>query len=104
MGWAVNDAKMALLIAGGAAAVGLAYLATRTAGPVKLAQFTELREGPLQEHLVTKEELGLIPAPSKMSYPGQVAQHMSMCVQYGFAPLYQIPDAVAAALPAEAAW
>jgi hypothetical protein len=86
------------------AAAGLAYAATRTAGPVSMPVFTELREGPLMEHLVTREQLGTAPAKARHHYPGQVAPAISAIVSKGFAPLYCLPDPQAAALPAEQAW
>jgi hypothetical protein len=42
------------------AAAGVAWVATRTAGPAPVTKYTELRTGPLMEHLVTAEEL-LVP-------------------------------------------
>jgi hypothetical protein len=82
----------------------VAYLATRSAGPVQMTQYTEQREGPLMEHLVSREELGLIPAAERMHYPTQVAPGITQCIIKGFAPLYQPPDVQAASLPAEQVW
>lgn len=91
----------ALAGAGLVLAGGVAYLATRGAGPVALKQYTELRQGPLQEHLVTVEELGGAPEVLPHRYPSKVAPGLSACITHGFAPLYQLPDPQAAALPAE---
>lgn len=88
--------------AGAGAAAALAYAATRSAGPVPLSEFTELREGPLQEHLVTEEELGLVGAVHPHRYPVKVASGISSVVRRGFGPLYTLPDPQMAALPAEA--
>lgn len=84
-----------------AVAAGIAYAATKGTGPVKLTQFTEARQGPLQEHLVTLEELGGVSATIPHRYPAKVAPGLGMCITHGFAPLYQLPDPQAAALPAE---
>jgi hypothetical protein len=87
------------------AAAAMAFGATRGVGSVKgMTKFTESRGGGLQEHLVTKEELGLVPAEPQMHYPAQVAPGLNMLITQGFAPLYQIPDPQIAALPAEQAW
>jgi hypothetical protein len=99
--------KRLVLVAGGiglGVAVVLAYLATRSAGPVAMSQFTELREGPLQEHLVTQEELGIIPAKERMHYPPLVAPGLTKAIAQGFAPSFEIPDPQAACLPAEVMW
>lgn len=82
-------------------AAGVAYVATRSTGPVKMAQFTESRLGPLQEHLVTLEELGGVQAVHPHRYPSKIAPGLALCITHGFAPLYQLPDPQAAALPAE---
>lgn len=87
-----------------AAAGGIGYLATRSAGPVKLQQFVELRQGPLQEHLVTAEELQVSPVFTGHHYPARVAPMVTACIHQGFAPHYQVPDPQAAALPAEVMW
>jgi hypothetical protein len=93
----------ALLVAG-----GLVYLASRGVGPVKMPQFTELREGPLQEHLVTLEGLQVSRTFERhrwpVVYPASVAGGVSTLVQAGFTPLWQPADPQAAALPAEQAW
>jgi hypothetical protein len=94
--------KHALAGVGLLAAGGVAYLATRGAGPVQLKQFTELRQGPLQEHLITAEELGQVPERLPHRYPCKIAPGLSMTITQGFSPLYQLPDPQAAALPAEA--
>lgn len=88
----------AALLAAGA----MAYIATRSAGPVRLTQFTEQREGPLMEHLVTLEEInatGRAYLPHR--YPAKVAPGLNQLVAVGFAPMWQNPNPVAAALPAE---
>jgi hypothetical protein len=82
-------------------AAGVAYLATRSAGPVKMTQYTESRQGPLQEHLVTEEELGGGVPLTPHRYPSRIAPGLDMCLTHGYAPLYQLADPVAAALPAE---
>jgi hypothetical protein len=106
VGGTVNDssARMVILAAGLGLAGGVAYLATRAAGPVQLTQYTELREGPLQEHLVTAAELGTIPATARHHYPDRVAPGITQLVQKGFAPLYRPCDPQVAARPAERAW
>ena len=86
------------------AAGGIAWMATRSVGPVPLTQYTEQRQGPLAEHLVTREELGYVPATSRMHYPARTAPGLTALIAQGFAPLYQLPDPVAASLPAEQAW
>ena len=90
--------------AGALAALGIAYVATRSAGPVGLTQYTELREGPLQEHLVSAAELAEQPVYVPHSYPSRVGHGVSACISHGFAPLWQAPDPQAAALPSEAMW
>lgn len=86
-------------------AAGIAVLATKSAGPVQLTKFVELRSGPLQEHLVTTDELNMsrtfTGAHWPMSYPSTVAGGISQLVQKGFAPLWQPADPQVAALPAE---
>lgn len=86
------------------AAAALAVAATRTTGPVKMPAYTELRTGPLMEHLVTEAGLATAPVMVQHYYPGRVAPSISNIVARGFAPLYQVPDPQAAALPAEQAW
>lgn len=100
-----------LAVAGGvalAAAAGVALLATKTAGPVQLTKYTELRTGPLQEHLVSVDELNMsrtfLGPIWPMRYPGQVAAGITTAIVKGFAPLYTPADPQAAALPAEQAW
>lgn len=94
----------ALLLAAG----GLALLATRGAGPVQLTKYVELRRGPLQEHLVSVDELNMgrgFSAPRyPMHYPGTVAAGITGLVKDGFTPLWQIPEPQIAPLPAEQAW
>jgi hypothetical protein len=106
MGGTVNDKQARLVLAGiGLGAAGaVAWIATRAAGPVQMTQYTELREGPLHEHLVTAAELGAVPATARHHYPDRVAPGTSALVQKGFAPLYRPCDPVVAALPAEKAW
>jgi hypothetical protein len=91
-----------------AVAGGLVYLATRGVGPVQMPQFTELREGPLQEHLVTLEGLQISRTFERhrwpVVYPASVAGGVSTLVQNGFTPLWKPCDPQAAALPAEQAW
>lgn len=84
-------------------AAGLAYAATRTTGPVPLPAFTELRSGPLMEHVISAEELLTEPVYVPHHYPGRVAPHTFKAIRHGFAPLYALPDPQAAALPAEQA-
>lgn len=93
-----------LAVIGLAAAAGIAYLATRSAGPVPLTTYTELRQGTLMEHVVT--EAGLITQPVYVPhhYPQRVAPQIAAVIAHGYAPLYQIGDPQAAALPAEQAW
>ena len=83
----------------------LAYLATRSAGPVPMPAFTEQRGGgPLMEHLITEAELISSPVYVPHHYPPRVAHGISQVVSHGFSPLYQAPDPQVAALPAEEAW
>jgi hypothetical protein len=82
------------------AAAGLAFLATRSAGPIRIPTFSEDYPGPLMEHLVTLEEYGPR-APLPHRYPSKVAPGMTQVVAVGFAPMWQLPDPQAAALPAE---
>lgn len=90
--------------AGILAAAGIAYLATRSAGPVPMPAFTELRQGPLMEHLVTREQLTAAPVFMACHYPPRVAPGISQIVQHGYSPLWQVPDPSAAALPSEEMW
>jgi len=99
-----KTARLVVLGFGLGLAGGVAYLATRAAGPVQLTQYTEQREGPLMEHLVTAAELGMIPATPRHHYPARVAPGISALVEKGFAPLYQTCDPQVAARPAERAW
>lgn len=92
-------AGLGLLVAG-----GIAYLATRSAGPVQLTPFTELREGPLQQHVVTTDGLLTQPVNVPHHYPARVGPGITRVISQGFAPLWQIPDPQVAALPAEQAW
>jgi hypothetical protein len=91
----------------------IAYIGTRSAGPVQLTQFTELREGPLQEHLVSREELGMVRNSASQgspdlnprhSYPNRVAPGLTKLISHGFAPLYCVNDPQIMALPAEEPW
>jgi hypothetical protein len=88
-------------------AAGIAMLATKSAGPVQLTKYVELHAGPLQEHLVTVDELNMSRTFTQphwpLHYPGQVAAGVSQAVNLGFAPLWQLPDPQAAALPMEKA-
>lgn len=84
-----------------AAAAGIAYAATRTAGPVPMPKYTELRAGPLAEHLVTEAELLVPPARSRIRYPAAPGPGITSAIAAGFAPLYRPPDPQVAALPAE---
>lgn len=94
-----------LAVVGVIAAGGLFYAATRTTGPVPMPRFTETRSpGPLQEHLITAEELTASPVFVPHAYPSRIAHGISQVVSYGFAPLYGIDDPQVAALPAEQAW
>lgn len=101
MGLTVRHAAAA---AGIAAAAALIIAATRTAGPVAQARFSEDISGPLQEHLVSAAELTAAPVYVQHRYPVSVAPAISAVIQRGFAPLHKIPDPVAARLPAEEAW
>lgn len=82
-------------------AAGIAYLATRGTGPVKLTQYTEERSGPVQGHLATEAELGFPAPPTQHRYPAKLAPGLSQCITHGFAPLYRLSDPQVAALPAE---
>lgn len=84
----------------------VAYLATRSAGPVAMSQYTELRTGPLQEHLVTEAELGAVPAAPRHHYPARVAPQLTRCIHHGFVPQYlPLDPQIRAALAANAgAW
>jgi hypothetical protein len=90
--------------AGLAAAAAIAWIATRSAGPVPMPAYTEQREGPLMEHLVTADELLEGTVFTGPRYPPRVAPAISSVISHGFAPLYQVPDPQAAALPAEEPW
>lgn len=98
------SAEHVLAAAGLLAAAGVAVLATRSAGPVKLSQFVELREGPLQEHLVSREELGTSPVLTPHYYPARVGPSITTCIARGFSPAWQSGDPQADALPAEVMW
>lgn len=89
----------ALIIAG-----GVAYLATRAQGPVPLTKYTELRPGPLMEHLVTAEEHLTRPVWAPHAYPTRTCPNLNLALAYGLAPQWKVPDPQAAALPAEAMW
>lgn len=99
----MNQKQQKCLVA--AVAFGLvgaaAYAVTRRTGPVSMPAYTECRQGPLQEHLVTLEELGEAHAVTPHRYPSKVAPGVSQLVRVGFAPLWKLPDPEAAALPAE---
>lgn len=86
------------------AAAAIAYLATRTAGPVQLTRYTECRQGTIQPHLVTEADLLTAPARTRHHYPVRVAPALVGVIANGFAPLYAPPDPQIAALPAEEAW
>lgn len=102
----MNEKSAVYVLAGVglAAALGVGYLATRSAGPVKLEQFVELRTGPLQEHLVTAEELQVSPVFTGHHYPTRVGPQVTACIHQGFALRYQIPNEQIMALPAEVMW
>lgn len=89
-----------LLVAG-----GIALVATKRVGNVRLTRFTEDRPGPLQEHIVSVDELNMsrtFSAPIyPMHYPGQVAAGINMAIADGFSMLWQPADPQIAALPAE---
>ncbi len=91
-----------IAVGGAAVAAVFAYAATRTAGPVPMSRFTEQREGPLQEHLVTLEELGDVAELVPHRYPVKVAPGISTLVRNGFALTWRPGDPQIAALPAEA--
>lgn len=76
-----------LLAAALLAAAGVAYLATRTAGPVQMPAFTEQHDG-----------------RGCLHYPATVAPNLAYTISHGFAPTGEIPDSQAAAQPAEKAW
>jgi hypothetical protein len=84
----------------------LVYLASKSAGPIPLTTYTELRNNPLMEHLVTKEELGLAPARPRIAYPTAVAPGLASIIGTygGFAPTYYISDRQAMGMPAEQPW
>jgi hypothetical protein len=88
-----------LLVAG-----GVAYLAMRSQGPVPLSKFTELRPGPLMEHLVTAEELISKPVWAPITYPSRTCTNLNLALNHGLAPQWKVPDPQAAALPSEAMW
>lgn len=69
------------------AAGGIAYLATRTAGPVPMPAFTEMHNG-----------------RGCLHYPPVVAPNLAYAITHGFAPPGVIADPVARAQPAEKAW
>jgi hypothetical protein len=85
-------------------AAGIAYAATKTAGPVPMPKYTELRPGPLFEHLVTEAELLTQPVYTPQHYPPRVGPQLSSAIAYGYVPLYQPADPQIAALPAEEPW
>jgi hypothetical protein len=69
-----------------------------------MPKYTELRPGPLFEHLVTEAELLSQPVYVPHHYPPRVGPQISNVITYGYSPLYQPPDPQVAALPAEGAW
>lgn len=96
--------------AAAAAAVYLAYTATRAAGPVppvdRPGLYTEL-EAPAQNfvsHLARAGELLTRPVLTPHRFPDRTCPGTTQTIHQGFAPLFVIPDAQAAALPAEKAW
>jgi hypothetical protein len=93
-----------LAVLGLAAAGGVAYLATRSVGPVRMPAFSENRVGGLAEHLVTDAELLTAPVYTPHYYPAGVMPAVSAVVAHGFAPGYRICDPQAAGLPAEKMW
>lgn len=99
-----NQTIHAIALIGLGAAAAVAWLATRSAGPVQLTQYTECRQGTIQEHLVTAAELLGEPARVRHHYPVRVAPAITNLVSHGFAPLYCPPDPQIAALPAEESW
>jgi hypothetical protein len=89
---------------GVAAAAGLVYAASRTTGPVEFTQFTEMREGPVMEHLAQPGDLLGTPVFARHHYPQRVAPAITNIISKGFSVHYCIPDPQAAALPSEAVW
>lgn len=89
-----------------------AYFGTKSAGPVRMKQYTELRIGPLQEHLVTKEQLDLVTPPSgtavrtysRLHYPSKVCPGITGIINNGFAPKWDVNDPQIMAMPGESAW
>lgn len=93
-----------------AAAVFLAYHATRKIGPVPNAEkpgpLTEL-EAPAQNfvaHLAHASELLTEPVRVPHRYPDQTCPGITVTMHQGFAPFYRVPDPQLAAAPAEYAW
>ena len=99
-----KTAAYILLGTGLGVAGAIAWLGTRNAGPVKMKQYVELREGPLQEHLVTAEQLGIIPSGSRLHYPEKVCPGITGLINNGFAPLWRVNDPQIMAMPGESAW
>ena len=66
-----------------------------------LPPFTELREGPLQQHLVSADGLLTAPARTRCHYPARVAPAISAIIERGWSPLWTPRDEQAAYLPAE---
>lgn len=82
------DPRLVIAGTGLLAAAGVAWLATRTAGPVGMpAAFTEQHDG-----------------RGCLHYPAMVAPNLAYTITHGFAPTGEIPDPQAAAQPAESAW
>jgi hypothetical protein len=93
-----------------AAALYLAYTATRAAGPVpspdRAGPLTEL-EAPAQNfvsHLARAGELFTAPVRVPHRYPTQTCPGITATMHQGFAPQWRAPSPALAALPAEAAW
>lgn len=97
--------RQAVLAAGGGVALGLAWLAYKSAGGTRRAPaYTETIPGPLLAHLVTEAELLAAPVLTPARYPARVGPGISALIAHGFAPHYQLPDPQAAAAPSEQAW
>lgn len=85
------DPKIVLAGIGLAAAAGIAYLATRTAGPVQMPAFTE--QAGIGGH-----------GRGCLHYPSSVAPNLAYTLAHGFAPTGEISDPQAMAQPGEEAW